>query len=235
MHTSSPDHTTAGTGAHSRRSAHGGNAWARLHWRERAALVEVEVSRAEWEHLPETVRADLLVSVPAAYPAGEDGSRTWERAGLRPVRDSLPPDHPRRVRERRDGLLIEARTAAESAEAAAGTGYVDSRWFFDGEPEPTPEAENGATAHAEAVHQASLDRMRYAESVHALAVLILAAVAELLEVREATPRTGPQHSGPAPPEPPPQQVALTRSTLTAAPPAAAMPVPYTRCVVTLAA
>lgn len=235
MHTSSTDHTMAGSGAHSRRSAHGGSAWARLHWRERAVLREQGITRADWGNLPATLRADLLALVPAAYPAGEDGSRTWERAGLRNVRDSLPPDHPRRVRERRDGLLIEARAAAEGSEAPAGTGYVDSRWFFDGEPEPTPEAEHGAAAHAEAVHQASLDRRRYAESVHALALLVLAAVAELLEVREAAPRNGPQHSGPAPPEPPLQQVALTRSTLTAAPPAAAMPVPYTRCVVTLAA
>lgn len=235
MHKDSTARTMAEVGAHQHRPRHDMPSWSRLHWRERAALTAEGVTRTEWARLPAEVRAELLTLAPLAYPAGDDGPRAWERATLRGAREPLPPDHPRRVLERRDGLLLEARATAEGGDAPAGTGYVDSRWFFDGQPAPRPEDQAGAAAHAEAVHRISLANIRHAASVYQLALLILATVSELLEVRDSAPRTGPERWHSDPPEPPPSQLALTLSTLTAAPPAAAMPVPYTRCVVTLAA
>lgn len=235
MHKDSTARTMAEVGAHQRRPRHDVPSWSRLHWRERAALTAEGATRAEWVRLPAEVRAELLALAPLAHPAGADGPRAWERATLRAPVHHLPPDHPRRVLERRDGLLLEARAAAEGADAPAGTGYVDARWFFDGHTGPSAEDRDRAADHAEAVHRISLASVRHATSMHALALLVLAVVSELLEVRDTAPRTGPEHRRTDPPEPPPPEQALTLSTLTAAPPATAMPVPYTRCVVTLAA
>lgn len=225
----------ARAGAHPHRPHHDVPTWARLHWRERAALTAEGVTRAEWSRLPATFRAELLTLAPLAYPAGDDGPRGWERAALRGAREPLPPDHPRRVLERRNGLLLEARAAAEGADAPTGTGYVDSAWFFDGHTGPSAGDRDRAAAHAEAVHRISLANIRHAASIHALALLILAVVSELLEVREVAPRTGPQHRRTDPPEPPPPQLALTRSTLTAAPPVTVPSVPGSRCAVPMAA
>lgn len=235
MHSDTSARTMVREGAHQHRPRHDVPTWHRLHWRERAALTAEGVTRAEWSRLPATLRAELLSLIPSAYPAGDDGPRAWERASLRGVRDFLPPDHPRRVLERRDGLLLEARAAAEGADAPAGSGYVDSAWFFDGHAGPSPEEQANAAAHAEAVHRLSVARNRHAATVYALALLILAAVSELLESREAAPRTGPQHRRTDPPEPPPPRQALTCSTLTAAPPVTAPSVPGSRCAVLMAA
>src|SRR5699024_6338076 len=83
------------------------------------------------------------------------------------------------------------------------------------------------------------DSTRYCEAVRwpilwAAASLALD-LAALLAQLAAEPGYGPDGAGAAPPAERPQLLALTDSTLTAAPPATAMPVPSTRCVVTLAA
>ncbi|MGP9581333.1 hypothetical protein [Brachybacterium sp. AOP35-5H-19] len=76
-------------------------------------------------------------------------------------------------------------------------------------------------------------------TAHWLLVLVALALARdlaaLFDQRAAVPGYGPDDAGATPPAERPQMLALTDSTLTAAPPATAMPVPYTRCVVTPAA
>ena len=227
--------TMAREGAHQHRPRHDVPTWGQLRWRERAALTAGGVTRAEWSRLSPPLRADLLALIPSAFPPGDDGPRAWERSSLHGVRDFLPPDHPRRVLERRDGLLLEARAAAKDGDAPAGSGYVDSVWFFDGHAAPGPEDRARAAAHADAVHRLAVARNRHASTVYALTLLILASVAELLESRSAAPSTGPQHRRTDPPEPPPPRLALICSTLTAAPPVTAPSVPGSRCAVPMAA
>ncbi|WP_329747326.1 hypothetical protein [Brachybacterium sp. J144] len=150
--------------------------------------------------------------------------------------DHLPPDAPRRVLERRDGLLAaEHRGAAARHAADGGTSYVDAGWWFAGHAEPTQEDCQREADHTAHLHRLSAVNVRHSRAMYWLSVLILAAVSELLEVRETAPRTGPQRRRAGPPEPAPAQLALTRSTLTAAPPATASSVPGSRCAVPMAA
>lgn len=83
------------------------------------------------------------------------------------------------------------------------------------------------------------DSTRYCEAVRWPILWAAASLAldlsALLAQLAADPGHGPDGAGAAPPAERPQLLALTDSTLTAAPPATAMPVPSTRCVVTLAA
>lgn len=245
MHRGSSAHTMTGTGAHPHRPGHGAPTWPRLHWRERAALTAEGVTRAEWERLPGTLRADLRATIPVAYPLDPLERRAWLRLTLRTAGDSIPPDHPRRVLERRNPLVIRAREAYRSrppaephpstADTLAAVGYVDGSWFFDGHSEPTPEADAEAAELAESVHQLAVASRRHATAVHALTGLILALVSALLEVRDAAPRIAPRRRCTDPPEPSPPQRALTSSTLTAAPPVTASPVPGPSCALTMAA
>lgn len=149
----------------------------------------------------------------------------------------LPPDHP--------AVVLNASgshsAAWRAAERLTPSGAVPEAIQCRAMTPPATEEETPETLRLAAAHQAAQrlrgHAARWREAADALASLLRAL--ELLEALELEgledQAHGPECARPAPPEPPPQLLALTRSTLTAAPPVTAMPVPYTRCVVTLAA
>lgn len=170
----------------------------------------------------------LVVTEPGA-PLPARPPRRERRAERYGHRRPLPPDHPAAVLTARGGHSAAWRTA----ERLTPSGAV---------PEPSEHAEDSPEVLRLAAAHRAAERLRdhaahRLEAAEALDVLLLAlALLETDTAANLEDRTpGPEHAGPAPPETPPQLLAVTRSTLTAAPPATAPSVPGSRCAVPMAA
>lgn len=135
----------------------------------------------------------------------------------------LPPDHPavilstpRRTWERT------TRTTPASAEPTG----------CDLAEDDSPETRRQAAAHQIAARRsAQALTMRTGADMLDVLLAILAEAAVLRQDTPQTPTTGPEREGAEPPSPPPEQLALVRSTLTAAPPQGTVSVPSPCCAV----
>lgn len=170
----------------------------------------------------------LIASEPGA-PLPERPARRERRAERYGHRRPLPPDHPAAVLTARGGHGATWRAAERLTPTGAAPELTEPA-------EDSPEVLRLAAAHqaAERLRARAGHRLETAEALEVLLcalALLEADTAASLEDRAP----GPEHAGPAPPEAPPQLLALTRSTLTAAPPATASSVPGSRCAVPMAA
>lgn len=185
----------------------------------------------------------------ADSPDGDADREPLQRARNRatrrhPIREALPPDHP--------GLVIDrpGRINVASLERAHWTTPHDAmpeRWplpplpgtsitladLMQGPDELKPRVFVIAAAYAEFYLRLVGLASMFARAARALVELMryVNALREVNPLNLAPPATGPEREGPAPPSPPPEQLALVRSTLTAAPPQGTVSVPSPCCAV----
>ena len=185
----------------------------------------------------------------ADYPDGDADRERLQRARNRatrrhPLRDVLPPDHPALVNDRPGRIAVASR---ERAHRTTPNDAMPERWplpplpgtsitladLMQSPDELKPKIFVIAAAYAEFYRRMVDLTSMLARAARALIELMryVNALREANPLNLAPPATGPEREGPAPPSPPPEQLALVRSTLTAAPPQGTVSVPSPCCAV----